>query len=93
MVKKFLLFFLLSGNLDAMRNPFIIPNTEEKVALPGLKLTGIVKSGDRYAGILDDDKLATVVFKGMKVNDYYIHDIGDSFIIISHKGVIHKLFI
>jgi len=88
-----LLFILMWGTVYCVRDPFILPSEKDVGQQHPLKLTGTMKCGNRYAGILDDGKLATVVFNGMKAKGYFINNIGDRFIVISHNGITRKLTI
>ena len=73
-----------------MRNPFSPPVA--KISRE-LKLTGIVRYKNRYAGIIDDGKSTQVVFQGKKFKKYFINDIGSNFVIVSRDGVTKKLVI
>lgn len=55
------------------------------------KITGLIRHKNNYGGIIQHGKESYVVFKGSRIEDYFVDDIKDDFILISKEGTIQKL--
>lgn len=77
------------GSAYCIRNPFVPP--AQHADHKPFRLTGIVKSKNSDAGILDDGKETYIVFKGSKINNYTITYIANDYLIISKDNFTQKL--
>lgn len=67
---------------NAFRDPFYFPDQLNK---ENLKLSGLLKAGNKFSAILEKEGESKIVFAGEVVWGYLIKEIGENFIVLQ-KG-------